>query len=221
MLSQLTGRHTASPWLRVVAVLGTALVAGACSGDEVIDPPFRDAVKPRISLAKSNVAEDTLLSMGVNATDNIGIKTIRVLLSGGVTSQYDTTFTSATQAENIKLDFKVPTSARLGSTVIVRAVVLDGANNLSDTARLVLTVGNLEPPKAVITSPKSGTDVVSGKSLVLSLSAAARYKVTTLGYQISGAYSAARLGALLAHHCGTRCRSLIRSCFRTPSVVLP
>jgi hypothetical protein len=187
MLSYLPGRNPATPWLRAVAVIG-AVALGACSGDEVIDPPFRDAVKPRVSLAKSNNQADTLLSMGVNATDNIGIKTIRVLLSGGVTSAYDTTFTSATQAENISLNFKVPTSARLGSTVIVRAVVLDGANNMSDTARLVLTVGNLEPPKAVLTSPRVDSKVVSGKSLVLSLAGSARYKVAALGYEISGAY---------------------------------
>jgi hypothetical protein len=127
--------------------------------------------------------------MGVNATDNIGLKTIRVLLSGGVTTQYDTTFTSSLQSANIPLSFRVPASAQIGSTVNVRAVVLDGANNLSDTARLVMTVGNLEPPQVVITSPSAGSPVVSGKSVVLSISAKARYKVSTLGYQITGAYN--------------------------------
>lgn len=189
MLPFLTGRTAVAPRLRVIAALGALTVLGACSGDEVIDPPFRDSVKPSISLAKSNTAVDTLLAMGVNAADNIGIKTVRVLLSGGVTSQYDTTMTSSVQSLTLPLNFKVPTSARLGSTVNVRAVVIDGAGNQSDTARLVLTVGNLAPPVSIITSPTNGSPVVSGKSLVLSISAKARYKVSTVGYQITGAYN--------------------------------
>ncbi len=173
---------------RVMA--GAALIAGipGCSGNEVIDPPFADGVKPRISLVKSTNNADTLLSMGVNASDNLGIKTVRVLLSGGVTSQYDTTMTSSVQALSIALNFRVPASARLGSTVTARAIVFDGAGNMSDTARLLLTVGNLEPPVSVITSPVNGSSVVRGRDLVVSISAKARYKVATLGYQITGAY---------------------------------
>ena len=98
------------------------------------------------------------------------------------------TFTTALQAVTLALTFRVPPSAPIGSTVNVRAVVIDGAGNMSDTARLVMTVGNLEPPRAVLTSPAAGSPVVTGKALVLSLSAKARYKVRTLGYKISGAY---------------------------------
>ena len=189
MRSYFSGRTAAAGWPRAIAVLGVLLALSACTGGEVIDPPFRDVAKPHISLAKGSSSADTLLSMGVNATDNIGIKTVRVLLSGGVTSQYDTTMTSAVQALNLALSFRVPTSARLGSTVIVRAIVLDGAGNLSDTARLILTVGNLAPPTAIITSPATGSKVVSGKALVLSISAKARYKVSALGYEVTGAYN--------------------------------
>lgn len=173
--------------LLTVAIAGLAAI-GACKGDEVIDPPFRDTIAPRISIAKGNASADSLLAISVSATDNVGLKSIRVFLAGGVTSQYDTTFTSALQAVSLALTFRVPTSAPIGSTVNVRAVVLDGAGNVSDTARLVMTVGNLEPPRAVLTSPAAGSPVVTGKALVLSLSAKARYKVRTLGYKISGAY---------------------------------
>ena len=89
-----------------------------------------------------------------------------------------------------QLTVSVPSSATLGSTVNIRAIAIDGATNTSDTAHLVMTVGNLEPPQAVVTSPAAGSPVVSGKSLVLSLSARARYKVRILGYQLSGAYNA-------------------------------
>ncbi len=174
---------------RVLVALGAVVALGACNGDEVIDPPFRDAVKPRVSVVKGNSQSDSALVMSVSATDNVGLKTIRVLISGGVAASYDTTFTSSVQAANLALTIKVPSSAPLGSTVNIVAIAIDGAKNTSDTARLIMTVGNLEPPQAVITSPAAGSPVVSGKALVLSLSARARYKVRTLGYQVAGAYT--------------------------------
>ncbi len=173
--------------LLTVATIGLTAM-GACKGDEVIDPPFRDTISPRITITKGNAGADSLLSMSVSATDNVGLKSIRIFLAGGVTAQYDTTFTTALQSVQLALTFRVPTSAPIGATVNVRAVVLDGAGYVSDTARLVMTVGNLEPPRAVLTSPAAGSPVVTGKALVLSLSAKARYKVRTLGYKISGAY---------------------------------
>ncbi|MBP6771905.1 MAG: hypothetical protein KA154_02840 [Gemmatimonadaceae bacterium] len=174
---------------RVLVVLGAMLALGACDGDELIDPPFRDAVKPRVSMAKGVSQTDTALVLSVNATDNVGLKTIRVRFSGGVAAAYDTTFTSSIQAANLALTVRVPSSAPLGATVNVQAIAIDGATNMSDTASLVMTVGNLEPPQALITSPAAGSPVVSGKALVLSLSARARYKVRTLGYAITGAYN--------------------------------
>ncbi len=180
-------RSFAAPSLKLL-VIGAVAALGACSGDEVIDPPFRDAISPRVVLAKGNDAGDSVLVMRLNATDNVGLKTVRVFLSGGVTASYDTTITTALQAINLGLTFRVPSSAPLGSTVNIRSVVIDGAGNASDTARLIMTVGNLEPPQVVITSPTAGSPVVSGKSLIVSLSAKARYKVRVLGYTVAGAY---------------------------------
>jgi hypothetical protein len=173
----------------LLAALGVILVTSACSGDAVIDPPFRDVVKPRVSLAKGNVSSDTILPVGVSARDNIGIKNIHVTVTGGLIATYDTTLTSASTALDIAVAFKVPATAPLGSTVNIRAIVTDGAGNQSDTARLVMTVGNLAPPTAVVTSPAAGSPVVVGKSLVMSLAGRARYKVRTLGYVIKGAYN--------------------------------
>lgn len=185
------GRASArpAPRLRQALLLASMAAAlGACSGDEVIDPPFRDEIKPRVQVTKGNTVADTLLSVTLNASDNIGLKRVRLLLAGGVTGQYDTVMTSAVTSLTLNVNVLVPSNAPIGATVTARAIAIDGAGNLSDTARVALTVGNLEPPRAVITSPVSGSPVVSGKALVLSLSGRARYKVRTLGYEIAGAY---------------------------------
>ncbi len=168
--------------------LGTLAATAACGGEEVLDPPFRDAIRPRVAVAKGGEAPDSLLAVAVTATDNIGLKRVRLLLDGGLTGTFDTTFTSAVTTLTVQVRIPVPRSAPVGATVIVRGIATDGAGNLSDTSRVALAIGNLEPPLTVITSPTAGSPVVSGKSLVLSLTGRARYKVRTLGYDITGAY---------------------------------
>ena len=143
--------RTARP--AALAALVTLAALGACSADEVIDPPFRDTIAPRVQVAKSNTVADTLLSLTVNATDNIGLKRVRVLLAGGISATYDTVMTSAVTSLTVNVHIRVPNNAPLGATVNARAIATDGAGNQSDTARVALTVGNLEPPQAIVTSP--------------------------------------------------------------------
>lgn len=199
MLTSLFGRATARPQpprarrnrgrVLGVALVATAVTLAACTGDEVIDPPFADTAAPRVTIAKGNTVDDTLISVNISASDNIGLKRVRLFLSGGMTASYDTLMTSAVTTLAFTVTTKVPKSATIGATVIARAVAMDGAGNLSDTVRTALTIGNLEPPLAAITSPVANSPVVTGKSLVLSLAGRARYKVRTLGYVITGAYA--------------------------------
>ena len=179
----------AAPRTARPVMLAALAALGACRGDEVIDPPFRDAIKPRVHVAQGRTGNDTVLSMTVNATDNIGLKRVRVLLAGGISATYDTVMTSAVTSLTLSVNIRVPGNALRGGTVNARAVAFDGAGNESDTARVVLTVGDFEPPQASVTSPVTGSPVVSGKSLVIALSGKARYKVRTLGYEVTGAYA--------------------------------
>ncbi|WP_337172622.1 hypothetical protein [Gemmatimonas aurantiaca] len=193
MIAHTSGRTSMRPTMprRLASLVALAALAalGACDGDEVIDPPFADTIKPTVAMAKGNPTADSLLAVTINANDNIGLKRVRLLLEGGITAAYDTVMTSAVTSLTLYVNIRVPSNAPIGATVTARAVATDGAGNMSDTARVALTIGNLEPPVSVITSPVANSPVVSGKALVLSLSGKARYRVRTLGYQISGAYN--------------------------------
>jgi len=174
--------------------LVVALAVGglaACNGDEFVEPPFPDTAKPRVTVTRGNNPPDSLLLFSVTAKDNIGLKAIRVRLSGGFNASIDTTFNSALQEFTYNVTARVPASAPLGSTVIVSATAEDGAGNQSDSASLIMTVGNLVPPSALITSPVAGSPVVRGKALVLSLSGRATFRVRTLGFLTSGAFVSA------------------------------
>ena len=184
--SRFNSTRTKAALLAAVGLISLA----ACDGDEVIDPPFGDTIRPSVSVVRGNSGTDSLLSVTVNAKDNIGLKRVQVEFEGGIAAGFDTVMTSAVNTLTILVNVRVPASAPIGATVTAHAVATDGAGNLSDTSRTVLTIGNLEPPSAIVTSPASGSPVVSGKSLVLALSARARYKVRTVGYEISGAYTA-------------------------------
>jgi hypothetical protein len=174
---------------RQVVVLASVAALGACT-DEPVDPSLiPDTAKPRITLVKGATTTDTIIPVTFSARDDIGIRNVNVTLTGGVVATYDTTLTSASTALDLGVQFRVPASAPLGGTVNVRAIVKDGAGNVSDTARLVLTVGNLTPPAAVITSPVASSPVVVGKSLVISYTGKARYHIRTLGFNIRGAYN--------------------------------
>jgi hypothetical protein len=156
----------------------------ACKGDPLKpEETFADTVKPRVSLIKSTeTPSDTTIRFKVDARDNIGLKSVSIRATGGVSSAFDTTFTSPVDAVDLNITILVPRSAVLGSTVRVRAVAKDGVNLESDTANLILTVGNVAPPQVSILSPSNGTEVVRGKSLVLSFAARSRLKVRTVGY---------------------------------------
>jgi hypothetical protein len=61
------------------------------------------------------------------ATDNIGLKRVRVLFSGGFTTTYDTVMTTAVTTLTVNVNMKVPSNAPIGATVNARAIALAGA----------------------------------------------------------------------------------------------
>lgn len=193
MSHDLIGRATARPAggapsraarLRLLGGLTLAALVAACDSEgEKLTEVFPDSAPPRVAIVRSTEAPtDTTLLFKVEARDNIGLKSLAVRATGGVTSAFDTTFTAAVNAVDLNVTIRVPRSAVLGSTVRVKAVARDGRDNPSDTAQLILTVGNVAPPQVLILSPSNGTEIVRGKSLVLSFSARSRLKVRTVGY---------------------------------------
>jgi hypothetical protein len=193
MSLEITGRASARPAGGAPRPLARRALPGllwlvaslaACKGDPVKpEDSYPDATRPRVTLLKStDTPTDTTLRFKVDARDDIGLKSVAIRATGGVNSAFDTTFTAPVNAVELGITILVPRSAILGSTVRIRAVAKDGVNLESDTAQLIMTVGNVAPPQVSILSPANGAVVVRGKSLVLSFAARSRLKIRTVGY---------------------------------------
>ena len=79
--------------IAAAAVTALVLVAGACADSTSIGNTLADKAPPSVSLTAGGSTVDTVISFNVEAKDNLGIKTITVNVSGGLSLAFDTTFT--------------------------------------------------------------------------------------------------------------------------------
>ena len=162
-----------------------ALVVAACN-DTTSTDGTRDRIPPRITLTPVTSAADTVIAFTTVATDNIGLKTVRVQAIGAVGLAYDTTFTSA--VTNFQLPFTLFSSRSVppGTPVTITATAIDGAGNTSGVDTLIMATGNVPPPEVRIISPTSGSSAVLGKSILVTVSGKTALKVLSLGLFTTG-----------------------------------
>jgi hypothetical protein len=162
-----------------------ALALGACN-DTTSSDSNRDRVAPQVTLTAATGRPDTVIAFTTSATDNLGLKTIRVQAIGAVGLAYDTTFTSA--VTNFQLPFTLFSSRAVpaGTPVIITATAFDGAGNSSGVDTLLMATGNVPPPEVRIISPTSGSSAVLGKSILVTVMGKTALKVLSLGLSTTG-----------------------------------
>ena len=159
------------PWQGACALAAAGLLA-ACTEQAFQLGYQSDITPPTVSIVVP--ANDTSevpngFSFGVNATANLGLKTITVTLTAGLTP-HDTTFTSA--VTNLGWTIAVPQSetATLGGPVLITATAVDGNGNAAtDTVTVIAT-----NPKALIVTvvrPTAGAITAPGKQLLVEVHA--------------------------------------------------
>ncbi len=172
----------------VALVAAAWLGVAACSDSSGIGGNRGDKSPPTVTLSRGGTTADTVLAFNVGVKDNLGIKTIKVNVSGGVSMSYDTTFTSANTDVNVPFTVSVSRAIPKGTPVVVTAFALDGALNKSATDTLNLTVGNVPAAEVKVVTPVTGTVAVLGKSVILSLAGRSAVKIKAVGYRTTGSF---------------------------------
>ena len=151
----------------LAAVAAAAVLGGvaACGEQAALATDLvADRTPPRVSVADARPESDTVLGVVVGASDNLGLKTVRVRTSGGVALGFDTTFTTTVTGVQLPVAFAVSRAVPPGTSVLVVATAVDGAGNAATPDTLRLVVGNLAPPTASTSRTSTATSSRSSPS---------------------------------------------------------
>jgi hypothetical protein len=128
---------------------------------------------PRHTRAPRDAPNDSSLAFTATAVDNLGIKSIRIVVSGGIAGVIDTTFTVNSTRITIPYTLNIPTAVQPGTPIILIGNSTDGARNVSAPDTLILTVGGVAPPTVRIVSPVATDAAVVGRQLLITITARA------------------------------------------------
>jgi len=175
----------------IVATCAMALIATACTEREFQTGVQGDGFAPVVSIVKT--AGDTLeladgIQFGVAASDNLGLKTIVITLTGGYSAVIDTTFTSAVQQVLLNVQIDLPPTSTAGGHIDIAAVVTDG-NDLSGSAIDSLFLVNESALSVRVLTPSPGSIASPGLGIPVEIQGAQSTGVALVGYVVTGVFS--------------------------------
>jgi hypothetical protein len=146
-----------------------------------------DTNAPGFILAPLDAPNDSSIAFTATAVDNLGIKSIRIVVSGGIAGVIDTTFTVNQTRITVPYALNIPTTVQPGTAIILIGTSTDGARNVSAPDTLTLTVGGVAPPTVRIVSPTAADAAVVGRQVLITITGSSELKIRSLGYIATGA----------------------------------
>ncbi len=171
----------------MLLLAGAAMVA-ACETARNPGGVQRDVIAPTILL--SNTVGDTQdiaagLQFDVHATDNLGLKTIRLTYSGGyIAGPIDTTLTSAVTTLDIQEHIKFPGNSGAGGLIRIVGRAIDGAGNFAEDT-IFIFLNNVQALKVFLISPLPNAVASTGKSFPVTVVAVQNQGIRKIGFQFS------------------------------------
>jgi hypothetical protein len=170
---------------------GLALVLGlaaACTEQRFQSGIETDTTAPTVSIAATS--GDTLrvqdgIRFTVNAADNLGLKGVAVVLSGGFNGTVDTAFTAGVSQVAWAVNIPLPANTTAGGQIIVRATATDGNDNTA-TATDTLFLVNLAALSVNILQPSAGAVTAGGRSVGVEVRASQTSGIRRVGYTVTG-----------------------------------
>jgi YVTN family beta-propeller protein len=162
--------------------IAVALLAGACAEQRFRLGFEPDTASPTVAVTVADTVDvQNGLEFKVDASDNLGLKTISVQFTAGLTGQTQT-FTTATTTFSWSVQVPQTQTATLGGPVLITATAVDGAGN---TATDTVTIIALNPKALIVTliRPTAGAITAPGKQIPIEIKASQQDGLVFVGWQ--------------------------------------
>jgi len=168
------------------AVLAFALVVG-CNESALAPGLNPDLTPPSVSV--STPGDTTDLTEGVrfqiDASDNLGLKAVSVLLEGGLDGQLDTVFSDQVTTFTLPIEIILPEGTAAGGWIIITASASDGNNN-GNVDKDSIFLKNEDALIVEIINPAPGAVTSPGKDIPIVIHASQKDGVKRIGYLLAG-----------------------------------
>src|SRR6266576_1049208 len=146
-----------------------------------------DVTAPAILLVKT--AGDTQqiasgLQFGVQAVDNLALKSITLRFSGGLIGILDTTFTGQVKTYAVARTITFGTNSGAGGDIQIIGRATDGAGNFSEDT-ITIFLSNVQALQVRLIVPSPGALASTGKGLPVDLIAVQNSGITKVGFLVS------------------------------------
>lgn len=173
----------------IPSALGSLMLLVSGCSEQAFKPGFEsDGIGPSVSIVKSR--GDTLdiatgLAFDVRASDNLGLKNLAIVFTGGFNASMDTVFTSEVKTADLSISVDLAGNTTAGGWVLITATAVDGNTNAA-TAEDSIYLINEDALTVSIERPNAGALTSQGRQIVVELLAQHTDGVQLAGYLVSG-----------------------------------
>lgn len=148
-----------------------------------------DLTRPFIALF--NTVGDTQdistgLQFGVTASDNLALKQIRLIFSGGFVGLLDTNFTGTVKDVSLGRTITFPPGSGAGGTIFIVGRATDGAGNFAEDT-LAIFLANVQALQVILVAPAPGAVASTGLNIPVEVIATQNTGIRKIGFLVSPA----------------------------------
>ena len=170
-------------WCALVALAG---VVGACETARNPGGVLRDQIPPTITLVAASDTQQISngLSFTVAATDNLGLKDVRLTYSDPSIGQSDSIFTSAVTTFSQSEHITFPPTSGAGGFITIIGRATDGAGNFAEDT-IVIFLSNVQALSVTLVAPTAPAVASSGKNIPVEVHAQQLGGLERIGFIIT------------------------------------
>src|SRR5882762_4117302 len=171
----------------ILSIGSLALAVYACETTRRIGGVQPDIQSPIITL--TNTAGDTQeiaggLRFNVQASDNLGLKTIDLRFSGGLNGVLDTIFRTAVTVYNVARTLTFGANSGNGGNITIIARATDGNGNF-DADTLTIFLSNVQALQITLISPTAGAVASQNRSIPVEVRAIQNSGIAKIGFLVN------------------------------------